>query len=331
MPKYVPARYPKDFASTLMSVACAEAVLIHDRMQSAHAWEATEYGSKKRKGDSGTKTRGSMARNRSGQVMVSFSRMAIWENGREEVSHIKTSALWESLRKPRALTESEWAALDPVTFKASHHVFCLIGGFKRRDEDEVLLQRLACCGTFDAIAALVSLRLEALAREDVEFAFRCARYLPPAIAMLSPSSIARRVALPIFAYLRGCVLEEARWNRQVMDLTRYDIPRLQESAERLPRLCRRRSILPRATEEVSWPFDFTRTSGWDLVVPQERVDWVSSHLPPTRSVMGAGRRTVWRGALSPTSHPDGPCNPNFQPAFHADALRRIRKALGEFA
>ena len=331
MPKYVPARYPKDFASTLMSIACAEAVLFHDRMQSSHAWETSKYGSKKRDSYSGTKTRGSMARNRSGQVIVSFSRMAIWEDGREEVSQIKQSALWGCLRELRVLTADEWAALDSVSFKASHDVFYLIGGHKRRDRSEDLLQRLACCGTFDAIAALVSLHFEALAAGDGEYAFDCARYLPPAIAMLSPACIARRVSLLLFAYLRRRLLDKAKWNRLVLDLTRYDIPLLQESAERAPRLAIKRSMFPRKSQDVQWPFDFTRKSSWDLVVPQGRVDWVKSHLPPTRSVMGAGRRRIWNGALSPMLHPDSPCLPHFRPPFHQEALRRIRDALGNFA
>jgi hypothetical protein len=256
--------------------------------------------------------------------------MAIWEDGREEVTEIKRSPLWACMRELRVLTGEEWAALDPVSFKASHHVYYLIGGYKRREMDEELLQRLACCGTFDAIAALLSLQLEASAAGEKEYAFLCARYLPPAVAMLTPIYISRRVALLIFAYLRGRVLDKARWNRQVLDLTRYDIPLLQETAKLVPPLASEHPLFPRKSQDVSWPFARTGSS-WELVVPSGRVDWVRSHLPPTRPVMGAGRRRIWRGALSPMLHPDSPCQPHFQPPFHAEALHRIRDALGKFA
>lgn len=325
---YVPSRYPKDLAATLMSTACVEHVLLHDHVESPHAWEAEKYGAIKRNPYSGPKTRGSMARNRSGQVVVSLSRMAIWEEGRPKVTETKQSPLWAMLRQPRALSEREWSTLEPATLMASQKGNDLLGIKLRADRNESLLMRLACCGTFDAIAGLCSLYHEAKAEGRWEFAFQCALYLPPAIVLLGPPQVARRSSLLIFATLRRHMLDSAKLNGEVLDLSRYDIPLLQREAEDLPSLMVKRALL---SSGATKPFDGTRTFGYGLVIPRQRAEWVTANLPATRSARGAGRGQIWRGLIGPMSHPKGACAPSFRPSFHPLALDRFRRELGKFA
>jgi hypothetical protein len=254
---FVPARFPKDFESTLMSVACVEAVLAHDGVSTSHSWEASRYGFKKRIYDSGPKTRGSMQRNRSGEVVVSFARLAEWEEGRPSVSEIKSSILWSQLRRPRVMVEAEWRELEGLSRLATHSSAPLFGLARNQKRERTVLNHLAACGTFDAIAALWSLYLESVADEDMEFAFQCARYALPALGLLAGTPVGERIALLLFARLRQRWLDDVRWNGQMLSLNSCDLPAMRESALYLsPLEIGARSLFSNRTRSIQIPLDF---------------------------------------------------------------------------
>ena len=83
--------------------------------------------------------------------------------------------------------------------------------------------------------------------------------------------------------------------------------------------------------DVPWPIDRQRQIGRDLIVPEERLEWVGSQLPPTRPATHAPLRQKWSSLLSPMCHPSSPCHLLASPAFHPLALARIRKTLKWFS
>lgn len=331
MPTYVVRRFPKDFSSTLMTVACVEAVLLADGSISPYAWEKANYGAKDRGYGSGPKTRGSMARSRSGQVVVSPGRLAQWQRGRTGVAEIANSPIWPMLRRLERWHEAQWLAIEPASRLVLHIHVPLFGVYRRRPIDAALLARLAACGTFDAVAALWALLLEVQSERRAELAFQCARYLVVAISLLGATPVGSRVALPIFARIRQVSLDKMRWAGQMLSLSDYDLPTRCATASMLPVLCMAPEERSKSTIEVPWPIDRQRRLGRHVVVPQERLEWVDSQLPPTRSATRAPLRQKWSILLSPMRHPGGPCHQNAVPAFHPLALARLHKTLKWFA
>lgn len=316
-----------------MSVACVEAVLAHDQELTCHSWEATRYGVKKRCFDSGPKTRGSMQRNRSGEVVVSFGRLAEWQEGRPSVSDVRSSALWSQLREPRKMTEAEWGRLDVFSTLATHFSTRILGLSRHLKIDEEILRKLAACGTFDAISALWSLYVEAVAAGDMGFAFQCARYTVPAIGIFAGTTVGERIALLLFARLRQRWLDDVRCRGRMLLLNGCNVPAMQETAVRLSSLeIYAKGFYSREFVPIDKPSEldgFLRA--YRLRVPSERVTWIQAHLPESASSCGASKRRTWLPNLSPFSHPLGPCHLKPPRAFHPSALARFQGALGAYA
>lgn len=331
MPTSAVHRFPKDFSSTLMTVACVEAVLLADGSVSPYAWEKANYGAKDRGYGSGPKTRGSMARNRSGQVVVSPGRLAQWEMGRAGVTEIAKSPIWPMLRRLERWPEEQWLAIEPASRLVLHIHAPLFGAYRRRPIDITLLPRLAACGTFDAVAALWTLLLEVQSEGRAELAFECARYLVVAISLLGATQVGSRVALPILARIRQLSLDRMRCAGQMLSLADYDLPTRCATASKLPVLGMAREQWSKSMIDVPWPIDQQRQIGRHLIVPEERLEWVGSQLPPTRRATRAPLRQKWSSLLSPMRHPGGPCHPKAFPVFHSLALARLSKTLKWFA
>lgn len=317
-------RFQKDLPSTLMCVAACETVLGAQGMSSAHAWETAHYGAVKRNPYSGPKTRGTMARNRSGEVVVSRQRVAIWEQECPAVAAVVRSPLWDFLRRPAAFDRAQWDQLEPYSRAASHVTTIFYD--RRAEFDEALLVRLASCGTFDGIAALCSILVTFRGASDEAdgYALTCARYIPPAVSLIAPVSVARRVALPLFAYLRLLVLDRVHSGGKTLLTSGCDIHELIDAAQELaPVKCRRWSTM--FTQQKTDP------RGVLLVTPPQRADWIKDHLTPLTSTKGRTARQLWDGRLSPMSHPRGPWASDAVPKYHPSALARMRVALGEYA
>ena len=199
-----------------MTVACVEAVLLADGSVSPYAWEKATYGATDRGYGSGPKTRGSMARNRSGQVVVSPGRLAEWERGRTGVVEIANSPIWPMLRQLERWSEEQWLAIEPASRLVLYMHAPLFGAYRRRPIDTTLLSRLAACGTFDAVASLWAVLLEAQFEGRAELAFECARYLVAAISLLGATPVGCRVALPILARIRQLSLDRMQWQGQML-------------------------------------------------------------------------------------------------------------------
>lgn len=328
-PRY--KRYPKDFASTVMTVACADALLFHDQAKSSYAWEAATFGAVLRDGFSGPKTHGTLARNQSGQVVFSQPRLEELSRTRLGVLQSAKSILWEMLRRPRVLSTEEMRALDPIVDLVVNEHLWLLGGVRRARVDEELLQRLAACGTLDAVAAMWSLLLEAEASGKAETAFLCARYLPVTVALLGVLPVGQRVAFLILARLRQQCLDRISWQGRRLALVDFDLMGLQASASRLPPLELMRDRFMRSRHVAKWPVHPSAALSKKLFVPEERMQWVINALPRTRGTRGPRPHHVWKRDWGPLEHPESPCRPKARPHFHRAALDRIRGALGPYA
>jgi hypothetical protein len=322
MPKLVLAmalsrRFPKDFAATLMTAATAECLIAHDGMQ-PHSWEAAHYESKKRGYGSGTKTRGTLARSRSGYCTVCFRRLAEWEAGRPPVTSVARSLLWSLLRDPvlpEKPTTNFFAFLEPQAFWVVH--VDLIGFPLRARTDETIAQALAACQSFDAIAALWALVLEEEMEGRHDMALTCAQYLPPALAFLSCTTPGWRVALPAFARIRQSTLDGLKNEGQALRLADYDLPAVARSAQLLER-----------PEFI--PVKRLRRPAGKLEFPEATLEWVKAHRAPVEPIDRPRRTRAWRPRLSPMSHPQGPCHSNAFPHYHPKALARMHAALGRY-
>lgn len=324
-------RFPKDFASTLMTVACVEALLLSDRTATPYAWEKKTYGAIDRFYGSGPKTRGSMARNRSGQVVVLPKRLTEWATGRPGVAEVAGSPLWLMLREQQQWSDAQWLALEPASRLVLHEYLSLVNEYRRRPMDSTLPRRLAACGTFDGIAALWKLLLDAQSDGRRELAFDCARHLVAAVTLLGATPVGNRVAFPILARIRQLGLDQVRWEGRVLSLSDYDLPARSVTATDLPALRMTRSWWLKPTIEVPWPVDQRRYIGRDIVIPDHRMAWIRTNLPPTKPASRVPSRLKWRGQLGPLRHPASPCHQQAIPAFHALALERIRGTLRWFS
>lgn len=323
-------RLPKDFASTLMTVACADALLMSDGCASAHAWEAGEYGLIKRGYGFGSKTRGSLARNLSGKVVVSHSRLEEWKAGRPAVAALAACPLWLQLRHPRQLTTDELIAQEPTT-RMTMHINNFFAPNRRAKVTEELIGQLATCGTLDAVAALWSLLLEAKAEDSHEIAWQCARHMPPALALAAQNRPVRRVALPIFARIRQLALDALNFNGQKLQLSRYELLRVSESAVDLPPLQITGSFRSSPPVIVGYRTSANRTVGRELVVPEARLSWVLKHLIPEVPARMAACCRVGMKWLSRDGKPGiRPCDPQATHGLHPLAIARLREALGDW-
>ncbi len=313
-----------------MSVACAEAVLQFEGVGTSHAWEAKFYGAKKRGYGSGPKTRGSMARNRSGQVVVSRTRLADWVRCRTTVAQVAHSPLWAMLRELRMLSDGEYKALEPASRAAFHLRHCWIFKDPRSPLEEVA-RNLAACGTFDAVAALSSLLLEAENGGRPDLAFHCARHLPAAIALLGASPMGHRVALLILARLRQVCLDRMCWQGQRLALSDYDLPALRASAGRLPPLVLGHTVWREVRIAMALSARRETFVVGAFEVPASRAQWIRDALPPINLSPSVDPQRFWRQDLSPIGHPGSPCHPNAAAGFHPCAVARICETLGDYA
>lgn len=321
-------RPPKDFASTLATVACADAVLASDGCASAHAWEAAAYGVIKRGYGFGSKTRGSLARNLSGKVVVSQRRLDEWKVGRPLVAELAACPIWLQLRYPRQLTTEELIALEPAV-RMTLLVNNLFADNQRAKVTENLVAQLATCGSIDAVAAVWSLLLEAEAEGSKEIVWQCARHLPPTLALAAQCRSVRRVALPIFARIRQLTLDGLRFNERTLELSRYDLLRATDSALDLPPLevrGRYRTSSPEA------PSSLTSTFGRRLIVPETRKAWVLAHVVPEGQKRSAARCRARRKWLAHDGNPGvSPCDPRATVGLHPLAVSRFRDTLGDWS
>ena len=318
-------RFRKDFASTLMTAASVDALLHLDNKASAYAYEAEVHGSIKRQHGQGRKTLGSMDRNRSGKIVVSPRRLGELEKRQPAVIRVARTPLWEMLRKLRVLTHKELHDMYPVTQKA---VFAfLIGdiGLPRRPDEELFLN-VCACAHLDSIAALLSLSLEAQASSNPGLAFECARYVPPALALVGAQPFGRRVAPLIFARLRQTFLDGIRCQGKSLDLAGYDVEKRSESVDALPPLQMERRYLGYRARTVQWPVSERDIHNLQVVVGPERKEWIHANLAPVRGI--SGPRRVWRSHLSPTRRLE---QEQGSLRFSPDAITRFRQTLLQFA
>lgn len=314
-----------------MTVACADALLANDGRASAYAWEAAAYGVIKRGYGFGSKTRGSLARNLFGQVVVSQRRLDEWKDGRPVVAELAASPLWLQLRSPRQLATEELIALEPAA-RMTTLVNNIFATNERAKVTEELVGKLAACGSIDAVAVLWSLLLEAAADGSQEIVWQCARRLPPALALAAQCRSVRRVALLIFARIRQSTLDGLTFEGRTLELSQYDLLSATDSSLDLPtlevtELFRRSS--PVALRSLTSP---ESTLGRQLIVPEERRAWVLAHLVPEGQERGAtGRRARGKWLASNGSLGISPCDPRATVGFHPAAVRRLRDALGDWS
>lgn len=323
-------RFPKDLASTLMSVACVEALLLHDQVKTPYGWEAAAYGTRPREGDSGPKNRGTLDRNRSGFAIMLPARLHALAQDRLGVSQTAQSPLWGMLRHPRMLSDEQLLELEPAANIVVNERFSLVGVVRRAGVNVELIERLAACGTFDAVAALWSLLLEAETKQRPEIALTCARHLPVAVALLGASPVGNRLAFLILARLRQLCLDRIACQGRRLALAEFDFCTVQASAHNLPPLELERAMFMKGSRVAQFPLDRSAI-GKTLIVPLSRAQWIRDALPTTRGARGPRTRHVWRRDLGPLIHPLSPCRAETQPKFHGSALKRIRRSLGDYA
>jgi hypothetical protein len=327
-------RFPKDLAATLLTVACAEGVLETDQA-SPHAWEAERYGATPRGYGSGSKTRGTMARSRSGQHVVSFPRLAEWQQDRPRVTTTARSGVWSLLRRadlPGGNATSLLSTLETTPYWIVHRRFPhgREPAIRMSAQDDVLKQ-LAACGSFDGIAALWALLLEAMAHGYLAVALNCARYLPPSLALLACTVPGRRVAHVMFACIRQLTLDHLRHDGNMLALANYDLPAVSATAENLGRA----TIVDVQKVERGTPASIRREtfhrSELAVDVPVATIAWINANRANIESCDRSSRRRIWLPNLSPFTHPASPCHRNAEPHYHADALARFRATLGRYA
>lgn len=324
-------RLPKDFASTLRTVACADALLANDGGISAHAWEAAAYGITKRGYGLGSKTRGSLARNLSGKVVVSPGRLEEWKADRPAVAQLAACPLWHQLRQPQQLSKEELVTLEPAV-KITVLVNNIFVHNERAKVTKELSERLAACGTLDAVSALWSLLLEAEADGAHQVAWQCARHLPATLALAARNQSVRRVALPIFARMRQLTLDGLRLDGQTLQLSRYELLRVSDSAINLPPL--RLIGLNRKPQPLiaGIPMPESATIGRKLMVPGASVAWLSRNLAPEGPAGRATGQQAGRKWLTRDGKPGiSPCDPRVTPGLHPAAITRLKEALGDWA
>jgi hypothetical protein len=327
-------RFPKDLAATLLTVACAEGVLDADRA-SPHAWEAERYGATPRGYGSGSKTRGTMARSRSGQHVVSFPRLDEWQQDRPGVTTTARSGVWSLLRKaalPGGSATLLLSTLETTSYWIAHRRFPhgRQPAIRMSAQDDVLKQ-LAACGSFDGIAALWALLLEALAHEYLAVALNCARYLPPSLALLACTVPGRRVAHVMFARMRQLTLDHVRHDGFMLALAQYDLPTVAATAAGLGHatIVQRQMFTPGLGPRVC--IDLPGPSGLAVEMPLATLAWIGANRADIAPCDQPHRRRIWLPKLSPFTHPEGPCHRDAEPHYHADALARFRAALGRSA
>lgn len=312
-------RFPKDFAATLMTAACAECLINVSAMQ-PHSWESAHYGANMRGYGSGTKTRGSLARSRSGYCVVGYRRLDEWIAEHPCIGTVARSPLWPLLRTAR-LPEKDhlfFEMLEPTVFWALHVTMPLVGVTMRANTCERMAQALAACQSFDAVAALWALVLWELTHGNSAIALMCGQYIPPALALLSVPPQGRRVALPVLARIRQLTLDAIRCEGQALLLANYDLPTVGRSAAAL--------ALPMLMIEEQLLGPVTRVE-----VPETTRKWVEMHRAPVHLLNPRARPRLWQRGLSPMTHPDSPCHPLAAPNFHPRALARIKATLGRYA
>lgn len=314
-------RLPKDLAATLLTVACSEYVLAADGGISPYQWEAKHYGVRPRKYGMGPKTRGTMARSRSGQFVVSGTRLQSWRDRLPEIDQIAGSPVWDLLR-PASMDAGVLPDLKDVEPKAywsmyQHLLSGLFGGWPC-PVDETQMQRLAACGTFDGIAGLWTLILRAQSEGDMDAALQGGRYLPPALALLACTVPGSRVAHLMLARARQVMLDSLRWQRTALALYDYDFPAACVSAKRLATL---------QLEPYRRPLRYNSKMP---KIPPATLEWIMKHRSRLRPQTSPSHAR-WRKGLGPSHHPSGPLHPDFEPKFHVDARARIRAALGCYA
>lgn len=308
-------RWPKDLAGTLRTVACVETLLDAEGLSTPHQWEARHYGTRPKSWWAGPKTRGSMARSRSGQFVASHERVAEWGRAQPSVVTVARSWLWGLLRcaEPIPATyPSSWFEdhFEETAFLAFHDYLPLMAEAFRAPATESIMTQLAACRSFDAVAAMWLLLLEAI-NVDPARALSCARYVPPALALLAQTPGGRRVALPILARMRQLTLDQIRVDDRQLQLHDYDLPSCAESARHVPGV---RVEVQRRRRRL-FVSDATR-------------DWIATHLG---HVGDAPLVRPWTSQLGPLTHPSGPCLVTAGPRYHRDALARLRRELGVYA
>lgn len=320
-PSKQPRQLPKDLAATLLTVACAECVLAASGGQSPHQWEAARFGCVPRRGESGPRTVGSMARARSGQFVLSAPRLASWCVEFPDVQVIAASPLWAMVRSPVRHGQPLPDLKDSIDPKAYWSIYQWLHSGLFRDcqlpDDELQMQRLAACGSFDGIVGLWVLVLRALARKDEKTALAGGRYLAPALALLACSAPGYRVAHLLLARIRQHTLDALRCGRSALSLCDYDFPAAATSASGIGRL------------ELQRDARFNRYGNKIASVPAATRMWILEHRAALRRCDDA-RWPPWQRGLGPATHESGPLSPNARPAFHQAARARIRGELGAY-
>lgn len=312
-------------------MACADALLEHDGFASAHAWEAHRFGVKKRGYGFGSKTRGSLARNLSGQVVASPRRLNEWKDGRPIVAELAESPLWLQLRSPRQLATEDLIALEPAA-RIATLVNNLFVSNQRAKVTEELVGKLAACGSIDAVAVIWSLLLEAAADGSQEIVWQCARHLPPALALTAQCRSVRRIALLIFARIRQLTLDGLTFDGRTLELAQYELLSVADSSHDLPPVEATGGFLTPSSVALR-SLTSRSTIGRRLRVPEARRAWVSAHLvPESQGRSATGRQTLGKWLASNGSSVGiRPCDPQATVGFHPAAVRRLRDALGEWS
>ncbi|WP_145985461.1 hypothetical protein [Marilutibacter maris] len=259
-----------------------------------------------------------MARSRSGQFVASRERVAEWGRAQPAVVTVARSWLWELLRCAAPIPATYPATwfkdhFEETAFLGFHYYVPLMPEEFRASASESVMTQLAACRSFDAVAAIWLLLLEAISVDPGQ-ALSYARYVPPALALLAQTPGGRRVALPILARMRQLTLDHIYDAERHLKLEDCDLPSMTESA---PEVTGVRIEVLRGRRR--------------LAVPDATRNWIEANLGNVGEGGRAPTVRPWSSQRSPLNHPNGPCQVGVWPRYHRDALERLRLELGVYA
>jgi hypothetical protein len=298
-----------DLAGLLNSMALAEGAVAASPTQRAHAVEKSAGWVYARKADEGEVDSRRIARARRGSLVLQAKSRNRLQACLPCISVATCPLLWELVRGRALAIDDAMATLSDQAFWCLHDAairWRVFGRPKAPLTDDDLAQ-LALQGTYEAVAVLWLLVTGAPSSGwPGGDKIHIARYLPPALAVLSSRPSAARVAYVLFARIRQLTLDDLFGEQGWLWLATYD---LREAARSFP---------------GAWVGRIGSGPEWQAGIKAARMGWLLHHLAPfTGCPWRFGR--LWQEGLSPRERLSGD-----RVGLAPEAVVLMRVALGAY-
>ncbi len=215
-----------DLANLLRSMALADGAVAATSTKRANSVEVGAGWAYERRSDVGTATSGRVRLARRGARQLRASSQRTLQACFPSIAMATCPLLWDLVRKRIPSIDDALAGLGDRAFWSLHDAAVRWRVFASpkdplTDED---LGRLALQGTYEAVAVLWLLVTATTSDgwPDVD-KFHIARYLPPALAILSLNPSAARIAYVLFARARQLTLDALSGGEGWLWLANYDL------------------------------------------------------------------------------------------------------------